>query len=205
MGTNTQLVAARGETALRVGRKAVFGKRLQRQILESANHQATPPKGGVLPPMERTIIEKLLPLRYTVHMVFAVTDKNGQPLTPAQTSQKVQNRAASIWLEFMTGFLWWGMGEVPFHHIRRFFYRASGMHIGNGSTIHMRVRTYDPRHIVIGNDSIIGEQSVLNGRAKLHIGDHVDIATRVLVFNSQHDVHAPDFHPLEKENVIEDY
>jgi acetyltransferase-like isoleucine patch superfamily enzyme len=138
-------------------------------------------------------------------MLLTLTDKHGKKLSSSETSQKIKRRLASIWLEFVTGFLWWGVGELPLHHVRRFFYRLAGMRIGSGSSIHMRVRVYDPRNIVIGKDTIIGERVVLDGRANLRIGDHVDIATGAMIFNSQHDVHSEDFGAIEKENVIEDY
>jgi maltose O-acetyltransferase len=79
------------------------------------------------------------------------------------------------------------------------------MKIGKGSTLHMRIRIYDPRGIQIGEDSIIGEQVVLDGRAPLKIGNHVDIATGAMIFNSEHDVRAADFHPIEETTIIEDY
>lgn len=134
-----------------------------------------------------------------------VKDKHGRTLTSAQLGKKVANRISSIWLEFVTGVLWWGIGETPVHHVRRFFYRLSGMKIGKGSTVHMRVRIYDPRNIVIGSDSIIGEQSVLDGRAPLIIGNHVDVATGVYIFNSQHDIHDPLFTATDAQTTIEDY
>jgi len=133
------------------------------------------------------------------------TDKHGRQLSSAEVSQKALNRFKSIWLEFVTGFLWWGVAEVPCHHFRRFFYRLAGMKIGHGSSIHMRVRVYDPSNVTIGEDTIIGERVVLDGRAKLQIGNHVDIATGAMIFNSQHDIHSDDFHPIEAENIIEDY
>lgn len=138
-------------------------------------------------------------------MSLPLSDKHGRKLTAGQLSQKIANRISAIWLEFVTGFLWWFVGEVPLHHFRRFFYRLAGMKIGRGSTVHMRCRFYDPRNIQIGQDSIIGERVVLDGRAKLSIGDHVDIATGAMIFNSQHDIHDEYFSPIEKENVIEDY
>jgi maltose O-acetyltransferase len=147
-------------------------------------------------------------LRKNAILIFMSTplkDKHGKNLSLGELIAKGQNRIASIWLEFVTGFLWWGVGEVPFHHVRRFFYRLAGMKIGRGSSIHMRVRVYDPRNISIGEDTIIGERVVLDGRAKLSIGDHVDIATGAMIFNSEHDVHAVDFRPIEFANVIEDY
>ncbi len=143
-------------------------------------------------------------MRYTVAMsVF--TDKYGQPLSTQTALMKIRRRINAVGLEFVTGLLWWGVGEIPLHHVRRFFYRLTGMKIGRGSTIHMRVRVYDPRHIIIGEDTIIGERVVLDGRAPLTIGNHVDIATGAMIFNSQHDIHSHDFHEIEKANVIEDY
>jgi acetyltransferase-like isoleucine patch superfamily enzyme len=138
-------------------------------------------------------------------MLITLTDKHGKKLTSKEASAKILARLSSIWNEFVTGFLWWGVGEMPFHHFRRFFYRLAGVKIGQGTSIHMRTRIYDPKHIVIGEDTIIGERVVLDGRAKLIIGDHVDIATGAMIYNSQHDVQSEDFHAIEKENVIEDY
>jgi len=126
--------------------------------------------------------------------------------------QKIFRRLSTIWLELITGLLWWCVGYIPFHHIRRFFYRVSGMSIGSGSTIHMMARIYDPRHISIGEDTIVGERASLDGRKQLPdsegglvIGDHVDIASEVMIWTSQHDVNAEDFHAIEKKVIIEDY
>ena len=127
-------------------------------------------------------------------------------------SEKVVNRLKTIYLEFVTGFLWWGVGIIPSHHIRRFFYRLFGIKIGSGSTIHMMARMYDPRHIVIGEDTIIGEKATLDGRKQLpnsqgglRIGNHVDIASEVMIWTSQHDIHTEDFGAIEAKVTIEDY
>ncbi|PWU23622.1 acyltransferase [Candidatus Cerribacteria bacterium 'Amazon FNV 2010 28 9'] len=86
------------------------------------------------------------------------------------------------------------------------------MRIGKGSTIHMMARIYDPYHIVIGNDTIIGERASLDGRRQrvdsqggLVIGDHVDIASEVMIWTSEHDLKSPRFLPIEEKVVIEDY
>jgi acetyltransferase-like isoleucine patch superfamily enzyme len=127
-------------------------------------------------------------------------------------SEKVFNRLAAIWLELVTGFLWWGIGYVPFHHIRRFFYRLFGMRIGSGSTIHMMARIFDPRYISIGEDTIVGEKATLDGRKQLkdsdgglEIGSHVDIASDVMIWTSQHDLTSPTMQALEKKVMIGDY
>lgn len=97
------------------------------------------------------------------------------------------------------------VGMVPSHFVRRFFYRAAGIKIGSGSTIHTGARFYNPKNISIGQDTIVGEYCVLDGRDKLMIGDHVDIATGVMIYNSEHDVHDAGFRAVSKPVRIEDY
>ncbi|NCN03852.1 MAG: hypothetical protein GW942_02140, partial [Candidatus Pacebacteria bacterium] len=82
-------------------------------------------------------------------------------------SERISDRLQAWYLEFITGFLWWGVGLIPSHHLRRFFYRLFGMKIGSGSTLHMMGRIYDPRHITIGVDTIVGERFSLDGRKQL--------------------------------------
>ncbi|MBP7768631.1 acyltransferase [Candidatus Woesebacteria bacterium] len=127
-------------------------------------------------------------------------------------SAKIQRRITAIYLEAVTGFLWWCVGFIPSHHIRRFFYRLFGMSIGSGSTIHMMARIYDPRHIAIGTDTIIGERATLDGRKQLEnseggliIGNHVDIASEVMIWTSQHAINDPHFGAIEKEVIVDDY
>lgn len=129
----------------------------------------------------------------------------GKELSSKEILQKIIKRIGNILLEFWLMILHYMVGYTPSHHIRRFFYRISGIKIGKGSTIHMEARFYDPRNIEIGQDSIVGEKVVLDGRAKLSIGHHVDIATEVMIYNSQHDVHSENFHAVEKPVIIEDY
>ena len=118
--------------------------------------------------------------------------------------KKILRRISAIILELAVMKLRY-VGLVPSHHFRRFFYRLAGMKIGKGSTIHMGARFYDPRNIQIGNDSIIGEEAILDGRDKLIIGDHVDIASEVMIYNSEHDVQSSDFHAKTAPVEISDY
>lgn len=97
------------------------------------------------------------------------------------------------------------VGYIPSHIIRRLFYRLSGVRIGSGSTFHMGTRFYNPWNIEVGEDSIIGEGAVLDGRDKLMIGSHVDIASEVMVYNAQHDVRDPNFRAVSAPVVIQDY
>jgi len=133
-----------------------------------------------------------------------IKDKQGRVLTIGEVFKKIVIRLESILLEFQV-FILHLVGCVPFHCFRRFFYRLAGIKIGKGSTIHTSARFYDPRNIVIGDDSIIGEGIVLDGREELTIGSHVDIATDVMIYNSQHDTESDSFQAEDKPVTIEDY
>ncbi len=133
-----------------------------------------------------------------------IKDKNGKVLTVGEILAKVVNRINNIFLEFEV-FLLHLVGLVPSHCCRRFFYRLAGIKIGKGSTIHTRARFYDPKNISIGEDSIIGEGVILDGRDKLVIGNHVDIATEVMIYNSEHDVNDENFSAKNSPVKIEDY
>lgn len=118
--------------------------------------------------------------------------------------KKITNRINIIALEFEVMILHF-VGIVPCHYFRRFFYRLAGIRIGKGSTIHTCARFYNPENISIGEDSIIGEGSVLDGRSRLTVGNHVDIASDVMIYNAEHDIKDPNFHAISAPVVIEDY
>jgi maltose O-acetyltransferase len=129
----------------------------------------------------------------------------GRQLTSDEATKKILNRIANIWLDFWLLILYEIGINVPFHSVRKFFYRISGMKIGKGSTIHMWARLFDPKGIEIGEDTIIGDHVFLDGRALLKIGNHVDIASSVQIYNSQHDVDSEDFGAIEAPVEIGDY
>ncbi len=131
-------------------------------------------------------------------------NKNNQYLTWNQVVKKVFIRIKTIFLELTVFFLHL-IGLIPVHCIRRFFYRLSGIKIGRGSAIHMGAKFYNPRNIVIGEDTIIGEGVVLDGRSKLIIGNHVDIASEVMIYNSEHDINDENFKAMTQPVIIEDY
>lgn len=135
-------------------------------------------------------------------------DKTGRELSSQEVLYKGMNRIKTIILEFEVYILHL-VRHIPSHHIRRFFYRLAGVKIGKGSTIHRGADFYDPRNIEIGEDTIIGEKAVLDGRDKIVIGNHVDIASQVMIYNAEHDVNAEHFAAVESVTIepvqIEDY
>ncbi|MFH1833040.1 MAG: DapH/DapD/GlmU-related protein [Candidatus Levyibacteriota bacterium] len=131
-------------------------------------------------------------------------DKTGKELSSNEIMKKSLGRFQTILLEFNV-FILNIVGYVPCHPFRRFFYRLSGVKIGKGSVIHTGARFYNPRNIKIGEDSIVGEGVVLDGRDKLAIGNHVDIASEVMIYNAKHDLEDENFKAIIDPVAIEDY
>ncbi len=128
----------------------------------------------------------------------------GKDLTLSEAFPKIINRFYNYWLDFELMLLRW-VGLIPIHWVRRLFYRLAGIKIGKGSTIHMWARFFQPKYISIGNDTIIGDNAFLDGRARLTIGDHVDIASEVMIYNSEHDLESKEFKATEQPVEIGDY
>lgn len=131
-------------------------------------------------------------------------DRMGRPLTLRQAFSKIVNRIFNCFLDFELMILRW-VGHIPFHTLRNLFYRLSGIKMGRGSTFHMWASFFYPKNISIGRGTIIGDHAFLDGRAKLTIGNHTDIASFVMIYNSEHDLESQDFRAIEEPVEIGDY
>ena len=131
-------------------------------------------------------------------------DKAKTNLPKRKFHQKVLRRTRNFLIELDNMLLRW-VGHIPSHLVRRFCYRLNGMHIGKRSALQMGTIFYDIRNIRIGENTIIGERAVLDGRAKLIIGSYVDIASEVMIYNAHHDIDDLRFIDVYQPVVIEDY
>ncbi len=118
--------------------------------------------------------------------------------------KKIVRRIKTVYWELVT-FKLGVIGHVPSHYIRRFFYRLFGVEIGSGSTIHMNAVFYYPPNITVGKDTVIGERVVLDGRDELTIGNHVDIASEVMLYSAEHDINDENFKAIGAPVRVEDY
>ena len=131
-------------------------------------------------------------------------DKTGRMLSGKEASSKILNRICNIILDFELMILRW-VSHVPSHTFRKLIYKLAGMEIGKGSVIHMWANFFDPSGIKVGEDTIIGDHAFLDGRAPLIIGSHVDIASSVMIYNSEHDLESTEFKARTEPVEIGDY
>jgi acetyltransferase-like isoleucine patch superfamily enzyme len=121
-------------------------------------------------------------------------------------------------------------GLIPSHTVRLFLYRYFfRIQIGKYSSIHWLARFNLPTGIVIGHNTIIGNDAFLDGRFKrtwsgndnkivryvrdflapserpLRIGNNVSIAGEVRIYTMEHDIDDPNFAEVGAPVVIEDY
>lgn len=96
-----------------------------------------------------------------------------------------------IGLELLLAFV---VGRVPIHQFRLWCYRhIFRISIGRRSSMHWRAVFFKPRGIVIGSNTIVGNDCFLDGRSGLTIGNNVNISGHVHVYTLEHDVQALDF------------
>jgi len=136
--------------------------------------------------------------------VTFLQDKSGGVLSFSQAVSKILNRLYNYLADFFL-FLLQLSFLFPSHHFRRLLLRLGGAKIGKGSSLHTNCRFFSVRNLIVGEDTIIGYGCFLDGRDKVIIGSHVDIASEVLIYNSQHDVDSEDFHPTHALVEIKDY
>lgn len=131
-------------------------------------------------------------------------DKDGRQLSWGQVWLKIRGRVAS-WIEDFSLLVVDCVGWCPFWTIRKLIYQLSGLKISKDSKIHVGARFFRPDQITIGEDTIVGEMAFLDGRAALLIGNHVDIASGVWIYTSEHDLSSEKMKAIEEKVEIGDY
>ena len=131
-------------------------------------------------------------------------DKTGKILSNSEAIKKIINRISNYCLDFELMLLRW-VGHIPSHTLRNFFYKLAGIKMGKGATFHMWANFFNPKNIRIGDGTVVGDHVFIDGRAKVRIGKQVDIASSVMIYNSQHDLEKEDFGATEEEVEIGDY
>jgi len=94
---------------------------------------------------------------------------------------------------------------IPFWTIRKLFLLISGVKIGEGSVVHTGVRFFSPSKVEIGKGVIVGYKTFLDGRGKISIGNHVDIASEAMIYTSEHNIQSDKMEAVEEPVEIGDY
>ena len=86
------------------------------------------------------------------------------------------------------------LGKVPCHAYRKFILRHIYLlNIANTAVLYGGFEIRAPWNISIGEGTIIGDESKLDGRNGLTIGKNVNFSTGVWIWTEQHDLNDPYF------------
>lgn len=95
---------------------------------------------------------------------------------------------------------------IPSFTLRHFILRAFyGMKIGHETNLEMGIRVFAPQRIVIGDNSVVHFDCILDGRCGLVIGSCVDVGHQVNIFTLQHDIDSPTYRTEGGKVTIGDY
>lgn len=131
-------------------------------------------------------------------------DRMGRKLSLTQATKKIMNRFYNYILDFEL-LLVRIAGFIPFYTLRYLIYLAAGVKIERKAHLHMGTQFFYPAGVKIGEGTIVGQNAFLDGRDKLTIGKYVDIASDVMIYNSEHDINSEDFKPVSASVEIGDY
>lgn len=138
------------------------------------------------------------------HGFITFKDKQGRPIALGKAFGKIIHRVTSYIDDFellivrLSGF-------VPLHIFRYFIYILAGAKIHWSAHLHMGTQFFNPAGVEIGKGTIIGQNAFLDGRDKLKIGQNVDIASDVMIYNSEHDINSEFFDAVSAPVEIGDY
>lgn len=98
------------------------------------------------------------------------------------------------------------INRIPQLDLRMKAYRRLGIRIGMQSSILMSTEMHRAEDLVIGDNTVINQHCLLDGRDGLTIGNNVNISSHVLLVAGSHDVQdGLGFTGSAKRIVVEDY
>ena len=119
----------------------------------------------------------------------------------------VKNKTIKLYLYGLCRYYSILIGKIPSNRIRKALLRIIfSMKISKKAVINGGFELRSPWNIKIG-DSIIGANSLLDGRYCIEIGNNVTLSQNVCIFTVQHDVNDPYFSVGNKSGkvIIKDY
>ncbi len=119
---------------------------------------------------------------------------------------KKENRFKNTVNNFAAGYIRYKiikLGRIPCHTFRIFILKkVFHMDIAPRVVIYGGFEIREPWNISIGSGTIIGDNSILDGRNNIEIGENVNFSTGVWLWTEQHDYNDPQFSTNNKGGKI---
>lgn len=120
--------------------------------------------------------------------------ESSNEISPGATQhQSLKSKIAFYYGSFVSYYLY-RLSLTASHHVRNYVYRhVCHMQLGEKAVIYYGTEVRNPYKIKIGKGSIIGDNSILDGRNGITIGNNVCFASNVRIWTEQHDHRDPWF------------
>lgn len=124
--------------------------------------------------------------------------QNIQPDKEEPPERKASPRQKRVWVrqcgDGMVKLLMHRVSRLPAHWLRMFFYRRIFcVQAGKRVVVYQGVIFRAPYRVVVGENSIIGDNCWLDGREGLIIGRNVNLGSEVRIWTGQHQVNSESF------------
>lgn len=120
----------------------------------------------------------------------------------ASQNSRQNNRLSLLIQNYIDGWIRYNiilLGRFPCHWYRNLLLkRVFRMNLGKDIVIYGGFEIRSPWNIYIGDGTIIGDNSILDGRNEIMIGKNVNFSTGVWIWTEQHDYNHPLFAPNNK-------
>lgn len=142
-------------------------------------------------PIAKVLFLRLNRLNNTTHVNQGVISKYDEPRPVDRPSWLRYSRRI---VGSFPDYYMYRVSITPSHHIRNFVYKyVCGLNMGEKAVIYYGAEIRQPSNIWIGKGSIIGDNSILDGRNGIRIGENVVFASNVRIWTEQHDHRDPWF------------
>ena len=119
--------------------------------------------------------------------------ENGIPQSGGASSLSLKSCLISYLSSYMDYYLY-RVSHTPSHHVRNFIYKnVCKMKIGKDVVIYHGTEIREPANITLKRGTIIGDNSILDGRNGIVVGEDVVFASNVRIWTEQHDHEDPYF------------
>lgn len=85
------------------------------------------------------------------------------------------------------------VARLPSRRARETIYRGMGMRLARTARVHRGLELRNAGSIEIGEGSVIGFDTILDGRRGITIGRHVNLSSQAAIWTLQHDHRDPEF------------
>lgn len=143
-------------------------------------------------------------LRKVLSMNFVCVCLNKKHISIDREEKTVKAKIKRIIYDCIYLFLNYFIAYIPFWTLRKLLYQTCGLKIGKGSRINMRCILMNPWLIKIGQNTIVNEYTLIDGRGGVIVGNNCSISMFSVIYSASHRPETDNLEYYKKLTIIKD-